>query len=343
MNDSILNEIMVQLQTLRNENQELRAQLANLRNIPPPQPPVIAPTPGPDSDPKYPDVPVYNGKSLREAKQFILKLDTFFQGQLRRYNTVEKQVSYIVGRLTDIAWDWIEPFVEEKFDFVSYENFKTLFFYRFSDPSSRSRAERSLKGLKQGNRAVSVMASELRTLAMRTSWNEEALMSTFYDALNEEVKDEIIKSERPSSLEEYIKLAVKIDNRLFERRQERKTTGGKNSTTQHSNKNNFHRNNYQNSTPSGITMSTGSSANTHSVESMQIDATRKTLTDAERQRRRENGLCAYCGGNHKIDSCNLLKNKKTVNATVQASDNRISASSGARLAGSNSGNVRARS
>jgi hypothetical protein len=33
------------------------------------------------------------------------------------------------------------------------------------------------------------------------------------------------------------------------------------------------------------------------------------VSAAEKQRRRDKGLCGYCGGNHKYDDCSLRKKK----------------------------------
>ena len=176
-NDQVLNEIISQLQSLRAENQDLRNQLELVRNTVQQGSRVVTSDRSTDSDPKYPDVPTYDGKDFREAKQFIMKLDTFFDGQPFRYNTEKKKISYIIGRLTGLAWAWIEPYIEKRFNFETYASFKTLFLFRFSDPSSEENAETAIKTLKQGNRSAAAMASELRALATRVDWNEKTLMS----------------------------------------------------------------------------------------------------------------------------------------------------------------------
>ncbi|RYP48392.1 hypothetical protein DL768_005711 [Monosporascus sp. mg162] len=49
----------------------------------------------------------------------------------------------------------------------------------------------------------------------------DILIDVFYKELKDDIKDEIIKIERPSAFDKYIVKAVKIDNRKFEQRQER--------------------------------------------------------------------------------------------------------------------------
>ncbi|OMH80373.1 hypothetical protein AX774_g6193 [Zancudomyces culisetae] len=53
------------------------------------------------------------------------------------------------------------------------------------------------------------------------SWNDAALCSQFYEGLKEEFKDLLACFDRPDSFSEFIDLAIKIDNRLFERNLEK--------------------------------------------------------------------------------------------------------------------------
>ena len=43
-------------------------------------------------------------------------------------------------------------------------------------------------------------------------------MQTFYEGLKEEVKDELYKVDRPDSLNEYIAIAIRIDDRQYVRK-----------------------------------------------------------------------------------------------------------------------------
>uniref|UniRef100_L7J7S3 CCHC-type domain-containing protein n=1 Tax=Pyricularia oryzae (strain P131) TaxID=1143193 RepID=L7J7S3_PYRO1 len=55
---------------------------------------------------------------------------------------------------------------------------------------------------------------------------KDALMARFYQRLKDEIKNELIKEERPQLLSEYVELAVKIDNRIYERKLEKKEGRG---------------------------------------------------------------------------------------------------------------------
>jgi len=47
-------------------------------------------------------------------------------------------------------------------------------------------------------------------------------MAAFYQGLKDEVKDELAKQDRPDEFPNYVAIVVRIDNRLYERRIEKK-------------------------------------------------------------------------------------------------------------------------
>ncbi len=51
-------------------------------------------------------------------------------------------------------------------------------------------------------------------------------MQLFYNGLKEEVKDVLYDRDRPDTLDEYIAMAIKIDDRQYSRKQQRKGRGG---------------------------------------------------------------------------------------------------------------------
>ena len=61
-------------------------------------------------------------------------------------------------------------------------------------------------------KSTAAYAIEFRQKSFKLEWNDEPLIAQFYSELRSEVKDEIIKADRPSELSDYIELAVKIDN-----------------------------------------------------------------------------------------------------------------------------------
>ncbi|CAG8752109.1 3513_t:CDS:2, partial [Dentiscutata heterogama] len=65
-------------------------------------------------------------------------------------------------------------------------------------------------------------ANKIRDL----DWGETALIDQFRTGLREDVKDLLLTMPDPTSLNDAIAKAVRYDNRLFERRQERRFDSG---------------------------------------------------------------------------------------------------------------------
>lgn len=51
-------------------------------------------------------------------------------------------------------------------------------------------------------------------------------MQLFYDSLKEEVKDEVYKMDRPETLNKYIAIMIRVDDRLYARKQQQKGKNG---------------------------------------------------------------------------------------------------------------------
>ena len=63
--------------------------------------------------------------------------------------------------------------------------------------------------------------ADYATLAAESDWGSAALMVVFQQGLNKELKDELAPRDPPSTLEDLIEIALKLDIRLWERRRTR--------------------------------------------------------------------------------------------------------------------------
>jgi hypothetical protein len=202
--------------------------------------------------------------------------------------------------LTGKALKWFTPILEKpelnNEVLNNYAEFTKLLESTFGEPDRALVAASAIRKLKQGSQSAASYASEFRQLVADLDWNDNALMDQFRIGLNEDVKDMMLHFEQPKSLEEMIKIATKVDTRLFERRQERRGLANTN-----------HRSNFpvkydskQPGKPS-IAQTSGTP--------MELDAMKRgPLSEQEKKRRRENNLCLYCGsGQHLRANCPLAK------------------------------------
>jgi hypothetical protein len=93
----------------------------------------------------------------------------------------------------------------------------------FQDPDEERQAERELSRLRKKGPA-SAYAAEFRRICARINSTDDTKIVMFYQGLKEEVKDEMARHDRPKDFLQYVELAVKLDNRLYERRQEKRGT-----------------------------------------------------------------------------------------------------------------------
>ncbi|XDV19983.1 hypothetical protein PO909_025369 [Leuciscus waleckii] len=143
---------------------------------------------------------------------------------------------------------------------------------------------RVLADLRQGDRSVSDFSIEFRTLAAECQWNEAAQWDMFLHGLADRVQREIYALDLPTSLNGLIELALKVDARLsrVERRAlPSRTPGG----------------------AEGPRFSGGDAVSpVYDHEPMQVGRAR--LSREEKERRRSQGLCLYCGGaGHYAHNC----------------------------------------
>ncbi|RYP42434.1 hypothetical protein DL768_010343 [Monosporascus sp. mg162] len=166
-----------------------------------------------------------------------------FLTQARVYLRLERiegdadRILIVAGFLKGDALNWFEPTLRDYLEnakddqetaikkiFESYVNFEQKLKDNFDNPDAERKAAQNLLQLKQKG-PTSKYAVEFRNLMSKAGWvddKDDTLIDVFYKGLKDDVKDEIIKIERPSAFDKYIAKAVKIDNRQFERRQERR-------------------------------------------------------------------------------------------------------------------------
>jgi hypothetical protein len=187
---------------------------------------------------KAPKPEPYDGN--REGVQaFITQMDAYLMVNRASFPHEYEKVLCVGGLLKGKAAEWWEPTLRDFLDHRAdtdgrrpdtnavFANVKTLFRVlreTFGNPDEQRTAERQLLNLKQHGSAGSY-AAEFKRIATKLEWGEEALLVQFYGGLRDNVKDEISKEDRPSKLHEYIAMAIRIDNRLYERALEKRKGG----------------------------------------------------------------------------------------------------------------------
>ena len=222
--------------------------------------------------------------SQTSCRNFLNQVQLIFFLQPKRYSDNRTKVGFCATLLTGAAASWFSPLFESNSPLLNDWNaFSRELAQHFGGLDRAREAANQLHSLKQGALSASDYASKFRLLSSDLAWGENALVDLFHRGLRDEVKDLMITLPHPKTLMEAVSFAVRCDNRLSERKEERSTTGFWTART---------------SKPS------------RDVVPMELDATKRqvpgmrTLSTEEKTRRRMQNLCLYCGGKgHFLKSC----------------------------------------
>ena len=306
-----LSQIMEALQQLQLENEVLRNSLQELQartslpsqldepNLPPQLTlePNLLSTPNPTCshilEPKVSLPEKFDG-TRSHFRGFVNQIRLIIRLQPQRYADDFRQVGLVGTLLSGAAQAWFAPLVETASPLLEdFPAFLAEFEATFGETDRRRTALTKLYALQQGSRAASVYASEFRQLACDVNWDDQALIDHFRRGLRSNVKNLLLNFPEPTSLSQAVSQAVLCDNRLFEFRQEERLAWGPR-----------HAPAVQ---PQVSVLPTASSSPTlvDAPVPMEIDRARfRPLTEAQRQYRRANGLCLYCGASdHLIRLC----------------------------------------
>ena len=260
---------------------------AQLPASPTDQPEVHMPTPEP-----------FTGEPDK-CRGFIMQCDNVFTHRAQSFRADAVRVAYLVGLLRGKALEWAEARLGGGTIVApSYAEFLEEFRHVFDHSARASEAAARINELYQGRRSVTEYSVDFRTLAVDSGWNETALRSKFVFGLNDNVRDELIYREEPDSLNLLISLCIRIDNRIRERRSERRHPAHL-----------FSRFPSPQTTGAGADYRGGpasSPGRTQQEPSLEepMQVGRAHLTSAERRRRQREGECMYCGrASHQRDDC----------------------------------------
>ena len=247
--------------------------------------------------------PEYFDGTPSKCRTFLLQLELIFLAKPTSFATDKAKVTFAATYLRGSAFSWFAPYLEQQDSILQdYDRFSQELSSMFGDPDRIASAERALMTLQQNNHPAFQYASDFRRIMVDTKWNENALAPIFYRGLRDDVKDELCKLDRPENLSKYMELAIKIDNRLFERRQEKRESNKSQSWI----KKLPHQQNQPNKIqPNAVEYPPLKATNTGSTP-MEISTTHRKLTSAEKESRIKKGLCLYCGNpGHLVSLCPL--------------------------------------
>ncbi|KAG1964568.1 retrotransposable element [Pimephales promelas] len=276
------------VQALVKQVSELTQQVQLLRTpTAPPTPPVLpppAPAAAGRSEPRLPTPEGYSGEP-EFCRAFLTRCSMHFALQPHTFQSEEAKVAFVLTLLSGRASLWGTAVWENKDDCcASFQALSEEMKRVFDRAVAGKEAARLLAELRQGEGSVADFSIRFRTLAAECRWNEAAQWDMFLHGLADRVQREIYAMDLPETLNGLVELALRVDARLNRvarlTRPSRPVFGA------------------EDHQPGGA--SAVSPTNDH--EPMQVGRAR--LSREERERRRSQGLCLYCGrAGHFIHSC----------------------------------------
>jgi hypothetical protein len=232
----------------------------------------------------------------------VLKL----KGNEDWYPTEQDRLRYIFSRLEGSAQQQVISRVrlDGSIDFTSIEELWTVLERAFGDPDRKGTAQRTIQNLRQKNREFHVYLAEFQRHIEYTGFNEEAKKTALLNGISSELRELLVTQDiENTSLDDTIHVCQRIDqrHRAAQALQRRPFTPRASFGSPHASPRTP-------ATPTPAPLYSPSPITSSSpAELMDLSAARVQrgpLTDAEKRRRREQGLCLYCGdGQHHVLKC----------------------------------------
>lgn len=231
----------------------------------------------------------YDG-SKGGCRGFLTQCDLIFELQPRAFSSDRFRIAYIITLLTDKALKWATAvWAKQGSVCSSLKDFQEEMLLVFDQSTTGPDTAKLLMTIRQDKHSVTDYAIEFRTLAEESEWNDKALVTAFHHGLSDALKDGLASIGCPRELEPLIAHAVRLDNRMREHRGDQGVSWL-------------------------LPADSGRFKSSEDPEPMQLGGAR--LSAKEKERRRRQGLCLYCGETgHRISSCLELSGKGVVRPT----------------------------
>ena len=310
------------LNTLHQRIQELESQQARQPVEQPAVPTVPLSSVTKPREPKASAPEHFRGERSK-LKSFITQLNVCFTLEPSRFTSERSKILYASTQFRDKAMNWLRPQLEHymafengepqspNLNFTTFKEFATHLQATFGDINEEATAERDLKAHRQTS-SVAFYTSEFQRIVSILDWDEKALVFMYYTGLKDNIKDELSKMDKPTTLHDLIYHSMKIDARQYDRIRERQFEK---------------RAGFQ---PRPFGTPSAPNARTPPHDPMDLSASfpskngskpRGKLSEAERAYRRANNLCNYCGKpHHVVATCPLLMSQRSLAATSEDSN-----------------------
>src|SRR5213078_4770151 len=235
-------------------------------------------------DPKIPNPPEFSGK-VSEFRNFMAQCTLTFHMCPNTYVTDEQKVLFIISLFRGSALTWARDIPEQPDHHLrkDYSAFKKALSNLYLDRNLKAASEDKLSRLCQ-TKSAAAYAVEFQSTVAPLGLNNDAECLFFYLGLKPEIKDDLATVGRATTLTALIDQVVGIDQRKHQRRLEEKKSSPSSSSSSSSSRESKSKT-QSNFAPANL-VSQSNPSNSGKPHG--------PLTDAEKARRKQKGLCVYC-------------------------------------------------
>ena len=273
---------------------------------------------------------VFDGRAI-ELMPFLDELASAMHLQRQHFQTDYDRSIYLSLYLKapGAPSSWFHAIQIQRPDLLhDFEALKADFKKHFDDPDLKASKQRELERLVQKGSAAEYSA-RFHEILVYLNMTDETKIHHFKRGLKADLLTVLMSSyDVPTTLTEFASLAIKVDNRLFQAKAElNKRTGRSTKASLTPFAFDFDTNTAQSTyaqTVSDPVTTTSTSTDTSGIVPMEIDAVKRgPLSPQERSRRKQLGLCMYCGATgHTVSTCPLNKKKGSGSRAIASSSSK---------------------
>ena len=270
----------------------------------------VLPTPPPAA---LPDVPAPSGGATCKlapptqytgepglCRTFMIDCSIHFEFNPQAFSTERAKVAFMISHLGGRAKAWASAeWSRNSSTCETIAGFQAALTKTFDPVCSNREKAQELSLIRQGNQSVCDYAIHFRTLAAESGWNNTALYDIFLKGLSSELQDLLVPLDLPTTLDALIALAIRTDNRRSQLLKHREIRRGESYGATAAPETKW---------PTPLRGTPENTVSRNDEEPMQLGRTR--LTPEERQKRRLEGRCFYCGeAGHLVSTCPVKKHR----------------------------------
>jgi hypothetical protein len=239
----------------------------------------------------------------KKLREFFAQVAIKFATNPELFPNEESKVGYATSYLRGHAFSLYASMMPDGvMPFSTFSDLRQFLESAFGDPDARTTAEHELRRLRQGDRPCTHYFADFTRIMATLQFDEASKIYEFRNGLRDEVRDLLIGRDIPSDYNAFVRLCISLDSAWLARQQEKKLRqpqGPKvNQQLPRSKDSSSHQTHQSSPLSQSTTQPPASSSSTVGYSPMDLDSIQIQnghLTQAEKNRRRQEGLCLYCG------------------------------------------------